>query len=85
VAAWIISHRAEIDGDGSAIAGELGRKQQKRGPQALAAARLQIPADGGDGVHGSHRFTGDLLFDFGELVLDEFENLSGCEVPPELA
>ena len=31
------------------------------GPQALAAAVLQILADGGDGIDGGHRFQADLV------------------------
>ncbi len=48
--------RPEMDGAGvfdidPAIANQLGGEQQERGPQPLAAARVQVAADGGDGIH----------------------------------
>ena len=55
--------RAEMDRRGRrAAAGEFRRKQQQRGPQPLAAARLQVLPNGGDGVHGRHRIRGDAAF-----------------------
>ena len=86
VAAWIISTTAPSwMARGSAVADQLGGKQQQRGPQPFAAARLQVLADGGDGVHRRHRFRGDLLFDLLQVVLDQVENLSGGEGLPQLA
>jgi hypothetical protein len=64
---------------------ELGGDQQQRGAQALAAARLQILADGCDGIHRGHRFDGDPLFDLLQLVVDEVENLARGEGLTQLA
>src|ERR1035441_8717255 len=68
-----------------AVAGSLGGEQQKGGAQALAAGRLQILPDGGDGVDRRHRFHGDLLFPLPQVVLDQVENLARCQSLPQLA
>ena len=70
-----LHHRAEPDRGRAAVADELRGEQQQGRPQALTAARVQIAADGGDGVDGGNRFEGDLFFYAPEIVLDEIEDL----------
>ena len=76
---------AQLDGGGPAVAGQLGGEQQQGGAQTFAAGRLQVLADGGDGVHRRHRFHGDLLFHLLQVVLDQVENLPSCQRLSQLA
>ena len=86
MAAWIISTTApRWIADGPRSPASFAESSSKRGTQPLAAARLQVLADGGDGVDGRHRFRGDLLFDLLQFVLDQVENLLRGEGLPELA
>jgi hypothetical protein len=88
VAAWIISTTAPswiALGPALPLPYQLGGEQQQRRPQPFAAARLQILADGGDGIHRRHGFGGDLLFHLLQVVVDEVENLARRDGLPELA
>ena len=57
-------------------------QQQQRGPQTLAAALLQIAADGGDGLDRGQRFEVDRLLDPFEVFAHEIENLARGEGLP---
>src|SRR6185312_9182793 len=73
---------AELDsgfavGRGVSRAREPGAKQEQGRAEALSAALLEIPADGGDGLDGRKRLDVDGLFDLFQIFADEIENLAG--------
>jgi hypothetical protein len=68
---------AHLDSVFTAAPGEAGREKNERGAQTLAAALLEVLADGGYGVNGANRFDVDCFFDTTEVFAHEFEDF-GC-------
>ena len=76
---------AQLNRRGSTVTDQFGGEQEQGGAQPFSAGRLQVLADGGDGVHRRHRFHGDLLFHLLQVVLDQVENLPSCQRLSQLA
>ncbi len=64
---------------------EFAAEQDQDGAQALAAARLQILADVGDGVDRSHRFQADFALHLIQVVANQVEDFERGERRTDVA
>src|SRR5579863_8169326 len=72
-------HRAQLDRGVASATGKSRGQQEKGGPQALAAALLEITADGGNGFNGGKRFDVDRFLHAFEVLAHKIENLARRE------
>src|SRR5579859_3000261 len=76
-----LHYRAQLDGAATGISEELGREQQQRRTDALAAASAQILANFSDGADTRDRVASELALDGGKVFPQQVKNLfprNGC-------
>ncbi|MGH9524619.1 MAG: hypothetical protein ACRD3E_19020, partial [Terriglobales bacterium] len=73
------NHGPEADGRAAIASEQLGREQQKRGAQTLAAAGTKVLADFGDDLDVGDGVTAELALDGGEIVAEQVEDLRGAD------
>src|SRR5438270_13148666 len=69
-----LNHGSEAHCALSAVVQQLGREQQKRGPDSLAAACTQIFADLGDRAHARDGVAAELTLQRDEIVPQQVED-----------